>query len=164
MILLKRNFLKIIRKQHKNRVMTNTKSLPEIYPLTGVRALAALWVLLFHLHEKLDSAFPGFRFLFDPVILHGYLGVDLFFILSGFIISYNYAQRFSVFRISTYLEFLWMRFARLWPVHFVILTMYAALLLGGNHFGISSKHSYLYSWGGAVAKLDSYTSLVYSNL
>ncbi len=139
-----------MRMDNQSRSTLTPKTSPEIYPLTGIRALAALWVLLFHLHDKLDSVFPAFHafhFLFDPVVLHGYLGVDLFFILSGFIISYNYAQRFSVFRISTCAEFLWMRLARLWPVHFVVLALYVSLCLAASQLGESSKHPGLYSWG-----------------
>ena len=40
-----------------------------------------------------------------------------------------------------------MRLARLWPVHLVILAMYAALLLKAAHSGISPKHPELYSFG-----------------
>ena len=131
-------------------MMFQPKARPEIYPLTGIRALAALWVLLFHLQGKINTALPQLYGLFKPVILNGYLGVDLFFILSGFIISYNYADRFSHFTLSKYWDFLWMRLARLWPVHFVILALYAALLLRAFHSGISPQHPELYSLGRLI--------------
>jgi len=130
-----------------NHILYQPKVRPEIYPLTGIRALAALWVLVFHLHGKLAAAFPKGYALFEPAIVNGYLGVDLFFILSGFIIAYNYAGRLSVFTVAKYREFLWLRLARLWPVHLAILTCYAALLLLAAHFGTPLKHTTSYSLG-----------------
>ena len=59
----------------------------ELPALTGVRALAALAVVGWHASGFLTAV----RFPFT----HGYLGVDLFFILSGFIISYVYWQDFE---------------------------------------------------------------------
>jgi peptidoglycan/LPS O-acetylase OafA/YrhL len=57
--------------------------------LTGVRALACLWVFLSH-------AIPGYRPAPNPTLLAltapGYLGVDVFFVLSGFILAIVYAD------------------------------------------------------------------------
>ncbi len=141
-----------------NHILFQPKVRPEIYPLTGIRALAAFWVLLFHLHGKLAAACPQGYALFKPVIINGYLGVDLFFILSGFIISYNYADRLSVFTVAKYRDFLWLRLARLWPVHLAILACYAALLLLAAHFGTPLKHTTSYS----VAKLWQNVALIQS--
>ncbi len=101
---------------------------PEIYPLTGIRAVAAIGVVLCHLQPRIAAAYPHLNFLIAPIIAHGYLGVDLFFILSGFILQYNYADRLAAFRVSAAVEFLWMRLARIWPVHAVMLLLFALLL------------------------------------
>lgn len=101
---------------------------PELYPLTGIRAAAAIWVLLFHIHAQLVESYPRLEFLITPMVAHGYLGVDLFFILSGFILYYNYAVRLAQVRVPAVCHFLWMRLARIWPVHAVILILFALLL------------------------------------
>lgn len=93
----------------------------EIKALTGLRAFAAFWVLLFHLKNGLIATFPDFAPLLRLVVGTGYLGVDLFFVLSGFIISYTYAERFRAFDLAQYGRFLWARLARIYPVHLVTL-------------------------------------------
>ena len=53
--------------------------------LTGIRAIAALWVVAFHFAK---APFGSLHLEEQPLIQMGYLGVDLFFLLSGFIITY----------------------------------------------------------------------------
>ena len=61
-------------------------------PLTGLRVVAACSVLIAH---ALDTAF-----IYDPKNFHpyaallAYFGMSLFFVLSGFVIQYNYAESF----------------------------------------------------------------------
>ena len=54
-------------------------------------------------------------------------GVDVFFVLSGFIIAYRYADSFRSFSWATYKDFLRKRFARIWPAHIFALGLLAAL-------------------------------------
>jgi peptidoglycan/LPS O-acetylase OafA/YrhL len=98
---------------------------PELLPLTGIRAFAAWWVVLFHVAYILPSLSPALYWLARL----GFLGVDLFFVLSGFIISYNYWHRFSTFSLPMYRSFLRARLARLYPVHIFTLIVSALLLL-----------------------------------
>ena len=63
----------------------------EIKPLTGIRGFAALAVLYHHFGGKLEAIVPSLA-IFSVVRNHGNLGVDLFFILSGFIMTYVIAR------------------------------------------------------------------------
>lgn len=101
----------------------------EIEALTGLRAVAAFWVLLYHLRPFVAAAFPDMWNVFAVFSRTGYLGVDLFFILSGFIISYNYANRFATFSWQNYRRFLWARLSRLYPVHLFTLALLAGWIL-----------------------------------
>ena len=82
----------------------------EIYPLTGVRAVAAIWVVLYHMESMLVRSYPDLYFVIKPVVETGYLGVDLFFILSGFIIAYT-----SITPKESKLSFLLKRITRKFP-------------------------------------------------
>jgi peptidoglycan/LPS O-acetylase OafA/YrhL len=59
----------------------------------------------------------------------GYLAVDFFFILSGFVLSYVYLQRMEGL---TFLNFAGQRFSRLWPLHIVTLFLYLGLFFLAN--------------------------------
>jgi len=80
----------------------------EIAPLTGLRAFAALAVVLYNHRMLIHSALPG---LPDSVGSQGYLGVDVFFVLSGFVLALNYGGRIHSGR--DYFEFVGYRVARL---------------------------------------------------
>ncbi len=94
-----------------------------IRQLTGVRFVAAAWVVLYHLQgplERLNLLAPGLA----DVLRVGRLGVDLFFALSGFILTYTYLTRLgprATWRGSA--KFWWLRLARIYPVHFVMLNV-----------------------------------------
>jgi peptidoglycan/LPS O-acetylase OafA/YrhL len=102
----------------------NTSRTGEILPLTGVRIIAALWVVLFHIRGNLELEFPELGRLLDPILSHGDLGVDLFFALSGFVLTLNYVDRMGE-RLSRrgITKFVWARLARVWPVYFVTLNI-----------------------------------------
>ena len=101
--------------------------------LTGIRGLAAWLVVLYHLRLSLTALLPHSVI---AVFAKGYLAVDLFFMLSGFVIWYNYADRLRGGGWAETRLFLWRRFARVWPLHALILGAYVAfvaiLLLTGR--------------------------------
>lgn len=103
---------------------------PEIRCLTGLRMVAAGWVVLFHFHF---TPVPGIAELMAPLrplVSAGALGVDLFFVLSGFVITYTYLDvlgpRVDLRAIG---RFVWARVCRLWPVYAVVLHLFGIWLL-----------------------------------
>lgn len=91
--------------------------------LTGVRGFAAIWVLLYHF-------FDGWNF---PVISRGYLGVDVFFVLSGLVLSLVYATGLpSGFNLPWYKRFISRRFAKIYPMHLLTFAATAMLILAGH--------------------------------
>ena len=77
--------------------------------LDGLRGVAALLVLLFHLFEAV--AFAAGRAEQD--MFHGFLAVDFFLILSGFVMSYAYDGRWSEMSIGSFFR---RRLIRLHPM------------------------------------------------
>jgi len=83
-------------------------------PLTALRFFAAMWVVLF-------AWWPVSGFGPAPeFIARGYLGVDLFFVLSGFILCHVYLDQAGQRRFR-YGGFLWNRLARVYPLHLFTL-------------------------------------------
>ena len=99
---------------------SETKPRPRLIPaLTGLRGVAAVWVVLFHL--ELGSTIP--------IVRHGDLGVDVFFVLSGFILSHVYADRMDPYDVRQYLAFLRVRIARIYPLHLFMLLVLALAVI-----------------------------------
>ena len=95
-----------------------------IRQLTGIRFVAAAWVLLYHLQGPLNVlgllVIPGVT----DVLRVGRLGVDLFFALSGFILTHTYLRRLGPrLRGRGALDFWWLRLARIYPVHLVMIVV-----------------------------------------
>src|SRR5271155_103901 len=108
----------------------------EIKALTGLRIVAAVWVVLFHFRPLLQDAAPGFLDALTPVLNCGAQGVDLFFILSGFVLTWNYLDRMGgSWSTRATLHFLWLRLARVWPVYLVTLHLAALWVIFTMHVG-----------------------------
>ena len=86
---------------------TELTAKPHYQILDGLRGVAAVVVVTFHIFEALSSS-P-----LDQVINHGYLAVDFFFVLSGFVIGYAYDDRWNKI---TVVEFFKRRLVRLHPM------------------------------------------------
>lgn len=90
---------------NKDQAFPLTKNHYEI--LDGLRGVAAVLVVAFHIFET----FSGDRF--HQIINHGYLAVDFFFLLSGFVIAYAYDDRWGK---MTQWDFYKRRLIRLQPM------------------------------------------------
>ncbi len=103
----------------------------EIRALSGLRIVAALWVVLFHFRPLLAQASPSLSTALAPPVLDaGAQGVDLFFILSGFVLTWNYLDRMGEsWSARDTLRFLWLRLARVWPVYLVTMHLAAAWII-----------------------------------
>jgi peptidoglycan/LPS O-acetylase OafA/YrhL len=107
--------------------------------LVSVRGLAAWLVVFFHSIALWYSAVPQTPSAVLVFVNHGYLAVDFFFVLSGFIIFINYYGKFGDHFRQNALMFFWNRFTRIYPVHFVMLLAYLVLCAG--FLFLSSSHS-----------------------
>lgn len=102
----------------------------EVRALSGLRIVAALWVVLFHFRPLLTEAAPAVSSALAPVLNAGAQGVDLFFILSGFVLTWNYLDRMGEsWSTRATLRFLWLRLARVWPVYLVTMHLAAAWII-----------------------------------
>ena len=98
----------------------------EIRSLTGLRGVAAIYVILLHYFIPTGAS----RSALTVFILHGYLSVDLFFILSGFVMALNYSHMFAVgFSREHYRKFLGRRIARIYPLYLATLIIAAMLMM-----------------------------------
>jgi peptidoglycan/LPS O-acetylase OafA/YrhL len=110
------------------------RSVPEILPLTALRGWLAWWVVLFHLTPLQGELFPALDPL-APIWHSGDVAVDVFFVLSGFVIGVAYHERLSRGNWATAGRFLWARLCRVYPVHFVHQLLWMALVFGAIALG-----------------------------
>ncbi len=91
--------------------MTQAPATPFINALHGLRGLLALWVVLYH-------ASPGLA-----LVRHGYVAVDGFFILSGFVLMRAHASELSPSSIGDAARFLRLRWWRTYPLYAACLVL-----------------------------------------
>lgn len=92
-----------------------------IPPLTGYRAVAAWMIFVYHFFPFQSPAFPQWS---KHLAIEFRMGIDLFFVLSGFLITYRYFGS-KPFNFRNYIV---NRFARIYPVH-LLLTGITYLLI-----------------------------------
>ena len=80
---------------------------PRYELLDGLRGVAALVVIWYHIFEAFATS-P-----YDQMLNHGYLAVDFFFVLSGFVVGYAYDDRWGKMSIGGFFK---RRLIRLHPM------------------------------------------------
>ncbi|WP_459675989.1 acyltransferase family protein [Acidisoma sp. 7E03] len=94
----------------------------EIDALTGIRGIAAVIVIAYHTYPARD-----FPLGLSHLVARGYLAVDVFFVLSGFVMALTYGTMFRErVRLPAVVTFLLRRVARLYPLY---ITFFALRLL-----------------------------------
>ena len=94
--------------------------------LTPLRGITAIWVVVFHFQVLVVQFILPEQ---TKIVVKGYLMVDLFFIMSGFIICHVYQQSFRVGLTSgNFRRFIIARFARIYPLHFFTLIVLIILI------------------------------------
>lgn len=112
----------------------------DIRSLTGVRGVAAVLIVLYHF-GNVPLLGPGTAPYYR--VPHGYLAVDLFFMLSGFVMAYIYRDAFRGEGLRHFWDFMVKRVARLYPAYWVIAALYLLkLLLGLDRDMLSSFDAY----------------------
>ena len=112
----------------------------EFRTLTGLRIVAAAWVVLFHFHfTGLDGVGSAVDVL-GPLVTAGALGVDLFFVLSGFVIAHTYLDRLGpALRVGATARFVWARACRIWPAYAVVFHLFAVWVVARLVWGADDR-------------------------
>ena len=114
--------------------MDATHSKQNLPALMGLRFVLSLWVLGMHLGPVLTAFFAlsGWPLM---LLQKGSYAVDLFFILSGIVITHHYGDRLWKLPARDYASFLWLRLARIYPLHLVTLCGVVVLVSGAYWLG-----------------------------
>lgn len=128
------------------RIQTDMTSKPgpsdKIAALAGARAFPPLMIVLFHFSE--GHHYSGVRVI-DLIATRGYLWVEFFFVLSGFILTHVYWPRLKeLFGCSGYLAFLRARLIRLYPLHLFMLLLIMAMVISLRALGARSGYSSIF--------------------
>jgi peptidoglycan/LPS O-acetylase OafA/YrhL len=116
---------------------------PDVPALTGLRFLAAFSVLLAHgVAATVTNNEPPPGVALWLTRSSGF-GMTLFFVLSGFVIHYNYASLVTDGRLRGIAAFLWARFARLYPLFLLMMLVYVLV-----------SHRLVAYWAGHPEKID----------
>jgi peptidoglycan/LPS O-acetylase OafA/YrhL len=117
----------------------------EIKALTSLRGIAAMLVVMQHFSTTAERHATG---PIPSLVPHGYMAVDLFFVLSGFIMAYTYRADFALRGNLAMPSFLLKRAARILPLNTVVVItivlarILSSLVLGSNIFYGSTNLAY----------------------
>jgi peptidoglycan/LPS O-acetylase OafA/YrhL len=117
----------VVDRRYETRDPKTGATCAQLPALTSLRGIAAVWVVLYHYTvlylPHLDAA-PH-----SQLIDKGYLAVDMFFMLSGFVMAHVYSAAFCESIRRHYRSFLVARIARLYPLHLFVLLLFLVTAL-----------------------------------
>jgi peptidoglycan/LPS O-acetylase OafA/YrhL len=115
----------------------------DIPQLTGLRFVAAVWVLLLHASYVPGDVFARWTAPIAPLVAAGPLGVDLFFVLSGLVLTRAYMARLGERpSLRGTWTFLRARIARVWPLYAVVTVVFGLWCAARMAFG----HDGIVTW------------------
>ena len=119
--------------------------------LTSMRFYAALMVVAYHWATQLPSLRPV-----APLVGHGYVAVSFFFVLSGFVLTWNHRPDTST------LDFYRRRLARIWPLHLLTTAAAVVLLWGAGRAQapttLALTLALLHTWAPTLSTTFAYNS------
>jgi peptidoglycan/LPS O-acetylase OafA/YrhL len=132
----------------------------QIRSLTSLRGIAALIIVIHHFAYYALPQLGVMLSVYSYFFQNGYLAVDLFFILSGFIMTHVYWERFSDgVSKSNYWAYLRARFARIYPLHLFTLLVLVGVqsieLFSSNPTAFTGKFNIL-ALGANVLMLQAF--------
>ncbi|GAA4914785.1 peptidoglycan/LPS O-acetylase OafA/YrhL [Actinomycetospora succinea] len=140
------------------------KSKGLIRSLVGIRGYLSIVVVAVHLAPFAIALVPLTAPFFLPIWHHAYVALDLFFVLSGFVITAGYRGVFARWPgWGAFGKFLWARLSRFYPVHLAVLAVLVGAVLGARAIGREIPHggdlgidllrqiTLTSGWGGADA-------------
>lgn len=130
--------------------------------LVGIRGALSAIVVAVHLAPFAVGLVPAPAPVWNAVWHGGYVALDVFFVLSGYVVTTGYGRRFARWPgRATYGRFLLARLSRFYPVHLAVLAALAAAAVVGPALGLTVHHTgnlgsdllrnllLLQGWGGA---------------
>ncbi|MDP9174157.1 MAG: acyltransferase [Planctomycetota bacterium] len=114
--------------------------LRDISSLTAMRGGLAVWVVAYHFWNRVLQFFPALA-VFSPIARRGLMAVPAFFMLSGFVLAFNYANRLRQLEFSQTVRFLLTRLARIYPVHLATLLAVALMVAISHRAGMGLTES-----------------------
>ena len=107
-----------------------------IKPLTSLRFLFAFMIFVHHMTFLAKSKSATLRWIHESILKEGFIGVSFFFILSGFILAYNYRDSMLNQKISKS-NFYVARIARIYPLHLLTLLIAVPITIKNADFQLS---------------------------
>jgi peptidoglycan/LPS O-acetylase OafA/YrhL len=102
-----------------------------------LRAVAIIWVMLYHLDgPRLPAVLPDF-------VQYGWMGVDLFFVLSGYLIGWQLLKPFTCGQQPLWGQFLLRRAFRVLPAYLAVLALYVTVSAVREREGIQPLWRFL---------------------